>query len=168
MVFGLYPIYQSSHKTTTLESAFFEPFSRVGWGICLSWIIFACVLGYGGPINWLLSLPQWQPIGRLSYSIYIVHMPIQLMLSTSARTTSYFSDVNAIHAFWGDFGITLTVAVFWTMAFESPVLTLEKILLGSRKPNSKSNGQITKKEIEVAANYQNGQFKQNKELSEQV
>lgn len=33
---------------TALESAFFLSFHRVGWAIGLSWIIFACVNGFGG------------------------------------------------------------------------------------------------------------------------
>lgn len=60
-----------------------------------------------------------------------------------------------IHKFWGDFGITLTVALVWTLAFESPVLILEKLLLkrdgDTRKPN--------KKVVEASVNGKNGQQK---------
>lgn len=41
-----------------LESAFYDSFSRVCWAIAIGWIITACVHGYGGPINWFLTIPQ--------------------------------------------------------------------------------------------------------------
>lgn len=42
-------------------------------------------------------------------------------------------------------GLSLTAAVIWTLAFESPVLILEKILLGHKsnaggKPQDQTNG----------------------------
>lgn len=81
---------------TKIESAFYESFSRVSWAIALSWIIFACVKGYGGPINWFLSLSFWQPFSRLSYSLYIVHFPIQLLMMAMAKSSVYFTDMNAV------------------------------------------------------------------------
>lgn len=96
IVYGIYWINQPSHGTTTLESSFHESFHRVGWAISLSWIIFACINGYGGPVNWFLSLPVWQPFSRLSYSLYIVHLPIQLYMVSLTKTNTHFSDLNAV------------------------------------------------------------------------
>lgn len=96
IVYGIYWINQPNHGTTTLESSFHESFHRVGWALALSWIIFACINDYGGPVNWFLSLPLWQPFSRLSYSLYIVHLPIQLYMVSLTRTTTNFSDLNAV------------------------------------------------------------------------
>lgn len=96
IIFGIYFMQQPDYKATVVESAFYESFSRVCWAISLSWIIFACIHGYGGPINWFLSLPQWQPLARLSYSIYLVHLPIQLLIVASARIQLNFTDFLAV------------------------------------------------------------------------
>lgn len=97
IIFGIYFMQQPDYPGTVLESAFYESFSRVCWSISLSWIIFACIHGYGGPVNWFLSFPQWQPLARLSYSIYLVHLPIQLLLAASSRTQLNFSDFLAVY-----------------------------------------------------------------------
>lgn len=46
---------------------------RVAWALGLSWIVFACATGRGGLINSLLSWDALVPLGRLSYSIFLVH-----------------------------------------------------------------------------------------------
>lgn len=82
-----------------LNAAFFESFVRVSWAIALSWIIFACVRGYGGPVNWMLSWPQWQPLARISYSLYLVHIPVQAMYRASMRSPKYLSNATGVLTF---------------------------------------------------------------------
>lgn len=79
-----------------LQSAFNEAFRKVTWALALAWIIFCCNNGYGGPIEWFLSLAIWQPLARLSYAIYLVHLPILLVLSASIKHQSHFSDIDAV------------------------------------------------------------------------
>lgn len=96
IIFGYYPMNQIGASTTDFESAAYESFSRVCWAISVGWIIFACVNGYGSSVNWFLSLPQWQPLGRLSYSVYLLHCVIQFVRQGSMRTPKYFTDFNAV------------------------------------------------------------------------
>lgn len=96
IIFGIYSMYVPNSQNTIVESAFYESFNRVAWVISLSWVIFACVNGYGGPIAWFLSFPQWAPLARMSYSIYLVHFPIQMLIATSAKTQAHFSDLYAV------------------------------------------------------------------------
>lgn len=87
--FGLiYAVIFASHGIETPEGAlretkwhgaFFQAFSRPTWAIAVCWVIFACHFGYGGPINTFLSLGIWQPFSRISYSIYILHIIVQVM-----------------------------------------------------------------------------------------
>lgn len=127
-------IFQNPDTTEIrLASAFYESFARVLWSVSLSWIIFACVKGYGGFINSFLSHCYWQPLARLSYSIYLVHLSLQYILVSSEKNIQYFSDWHSIRTFWGDFGMSMTIAIFWVLAFESPVAILEGLVLKSRK-----------------------------------
>lgn len=138
IIFGDYPFQQpDSYMNHNIAwDAIYESTNRVAWSGCLGWIVFACVNGYGGPVNTLLSLSVWQPLGRLSYSIYLLHLPMQMILTGSLRNAFYFDDIRAVHRFWGDFGLTVTLAVLWSLAFESPIVVLEKLLFGSaRKSN---------------------------------
>jgi peptidoglycan/LPS O-acetylase OafA/YrhL len=66
-------------------------FSRILWTIGLCWIIFACQkLQTGGIVRWFLSLPQWQPIGRMGLSIYIIHCFYQKTIIFNQKRTFRF------------------------------------------------------------------------------
>ncbi|XP_073966951.1 uncharacterized protein [Choristoneura fumiferana] len=52
-------------------------FRRSGWSLALCWMILACVHGYGGPVNWFLSLRLWKFVARISYAMYLYHYLIQ-------------------------------------------------------------------------------------------
>lgn len=131
ILLGDYPLQQPDtyEEHPVIVDAIYEATNRIVWAGCLAWIVFACVNEYGGPVNTFLSLSIWQPLGRLSYSIYLLHLPVQTMLLGSLRNAGYFSDIVAAHSFWGDFGLTFTVSILWCLAFESPIVGLEKILL---------------------------------------
>lgn len=99
VIFGNYPLQQVDNQIPLLISASYATFSRLVWSVALSWIIFACVHGYGGPINWFLSLAAWQPLVSMSYSLYIVHPLVQLVLKSSIRSPAYFNDLNVVSIF---------------------------------------------------------------------
>lgn len=126
-----YPIQQPNYKSIPQAfDAIYESSSRVAWACGIGWIIFACVNGYGGLANQILSFSIWQPLGRLSYCIYLLHLPIQLMMAGAQRIPYYFTDLLAVYQFWGDIGFTITIAVVWVLIFESPVICLEKTIFG--------------------------------------
>lgn len=96
VIFGNYPLQQLDHTVSLMEDAIYASFSRVAWSTALAWQIFMCTQGYGGPINWFLSMAGWQPFARLSYAVYIVHFPVQLTLVAASRTAGFFSDLIAV------------------------------------------------------------------------
>lgn len=98
-VFSNYPLQQPNTKHTNLEFALYESLSRVAWSIALCYIIFACINNYGGPVNWFLGHPVWQPLSRLSYAIYIVHISVITVTQTTLKTSPYFSELNAVRIF---------------------------------------------------------------------
>ncbi|XP_055370763.1 uncharacterized protein LOC129605190 [Condylostylus longicornis] len=126
---------------TKIESSFYEAFSRTSWSIALAWIVFACHKGYGGMINSFLSWTIWEPFSRLTYSIYIVHFPIQYLVNANTKHDKYFSNFDVMYKFWGDFGFTLCIATLLTLSFESPIIGIEKVLFkrGSEVKDKKYN-----------------------------
>lgn len=99
VIFAYYPYAQPNSDSTALEFGLYEALSRVAWSIALCYIIFACAHGYGGPVNWFLSHPLWQPLSRLSYSIYLVYFPVIIATTGSMKTPPYFTELNAV-SFW--------------------------------------------------------------------
>lgn len=99
VVFGPYNSLQKGYESTALEAATYDQFSRVGWGIALSWVIFACHHGYGGVINDFLSHPAWQIISKLSFCMYMVHFLVQITIYGNTQTSLYFSDFDSVSFF---------------------------------------------------------------------
>lgn len=87
---------------------------RSVWSLGIAWIIWACVNGYGGnlakktiiifyfkkiivgPINYLLSFPSYQILGRLTYATFLVHMGTQTLMHGAAKSAGFFSDFNMV------------------------------------------------------------------------
>ncbi|KAL7742904.1 hypothetical protein ACLKA6_016262 [Drosophila palustris] len=113
-----------------VEGALFEPLSRTSWAFAIGWIVWACYNGHGGLINDFLSWGFFTGFSRLCYCMYVIHRIVQLVNAARLQTDTHFSDYDAILRWWHDFGITLTLSIFATLAFESPILGIEKAIFG--------------------------------------
>lgn len=116
-------------------SAFYNATSRTAWGIAVAWVVFACASGYGGPVNALLSWKGIIPLSRLTYCAYLVHPIVMFTYFYSRRTLVHYYDINMVYLYLGNLCVSYAVAFVVSMAFESPMMGLEKVLLG-RKKNS--------------------------------
>lgn len=128
-----YPLVQLDSTATPLHYGLYDSLSRVFWAIALCYIIFACVHNSGGPVNWFLSHPLWQPISRICYAIYLLHFPVLLVIVASMKTAPYFNELIAFHTFLGSYVITIFISIIASLAFESPIVVIEKILFRTEK-----------------------------------
>ncbi|ROT66810.1 putative nose resistant to fluoxetine protein 6-like [Penaeus vannamei] len=115
---------------------------RSVWAACLAWIVFACHNGYGGFVDRILSHPVWQPLGRITYSLYLVALPMQSAITFTARTHFVFTYIAKIFETTGALFISGVVAVLVSLSAESPILGLEKLLL--RRPARRVDRTVTK------------------------
>lgn len=118
-------------------SAIYNTFARSVWGAAVCIVILLCVFGYGGIINTFLSCPLFNVLIRINYAVYLVHMMVTVSILAKIRMPIFLSNFNVIHEALGDYPIILLVAVIWTLAFESPVIALEKIFLPKDKGDKK-------------------------------
>lgn len=108
VIFGPYNSQQPGYESSAAEAATYDAFSRVGWGVALSWIIFACHHGYGGVINDFLSHPVWQIISKLSFCMYMTHFTVQVIIYGNFQTSLYFSNFDAV-SFFSNFKIFINI-----------------------------------------------------------
>lgn len=109
-IFALYPAGQwDAEPLPLLADASYYTLTRIAWPLALCWVVFACNQGYGGLANSFLSSPVWQPLSRISYSVYIWHMFVQEVNNRSTRTNTYFSDYQVVGFI---FPITLFIYTF--------------------------------------------------------
>ncbi|XP_068231432.1 nose resistant to fluoxetine protein 6-like isoform X2 [Palaemon carinicauda] len=127
-------------EMSLVESVLYGGFHRTVWGVVLGWIVLACHWGYGGPINWFLSHPLWQPLSRLTYCIYLTSLPIQLAILSCTVRPTYFSNLTKVEETCGVLFITIIASILLTLIAESPILRLEKLIL---EPNPKCTAGIS-------------------------
>ncbi|KAH8326529.1 hypothetical protein KR067_009928, partial [Drosophila pandora] len=138
-IFALYPAGQwDAEPLPLLADASYYTLTRIAWPLALCWVVFACMQGYGGLANSFLSSPVWQPLSRISYSVYIWHMFVQEVNNRSTRTNTYFSDYQVMLRFWSDLGITLIMAVSLYLIIEAPFSGLEYFLRPKTKNSAAS------------------------------
>lgn len=133
IAFGMYPLQQVvDNNAGVWANSLYIAFSRVCWAVCVSWIIYSCYNGSGGPINWFLSLPQWKPVCRLGLPIYLIHIIVQVCVMANDRQPQYFEDMRLNHLFLGDWLATFFFAILFSLAFELPIDTIKKTLFDKR------------------------------------
>ncbi|KXJ72976.1 hypothetical protein RP20_CCG016825 [Aedes albopictus] len=131
ILFANYQIYTSNAADFSfVADAFFEPLSRSMFAFCVMWIILACVNGKGGLLDEFLGASMWQPLSRLSYTMYLLHTVMLAMGSLApVNTSAYFSAIDLFYRIWGAIGLTTSVSLLWSAIFEIPFGTLDRLLL---------------------------------------
>lgn len=134
VIFAQYPLHQENfQENPILADAIYESLKGIFWCLAIGWIILACHLNQAGIAKRFLSLSVWMPISKLSFCIYLVHLPIQFIHMSSMRTPIYVSHFRVLYKFFGDFGVSFFVAFAWALLFEYPTLNIIAILLARRR-----------------------------------
>ncbi|PSN40762.1 hypothetical protein C0J52_18233 [Blattella germanica] len=124
---------QQGYTYNPLEFSLAYTFLRFIWCLGLIWLVFACTSGLGGPMNVILSWKGFQPLSRLSYGIYLFHVPIVFGINFSMRTPNYFSDLNEVQKFIGILVLTILLAIPVYLMVEAPTDYIMKTLLKDKK-----------------------------------
>uniref|UniRef100_A0A6P4EQ16 Nose resistant to fluoxetine protein 6-like isoform X1 n=1 Tax=Drosophila rhopaloa TaxID=1041015 RepID=A0A6P4EQ16_DRORH len=128
-IFALYPAAKwTAPPLSTLEESLYYTLTRLAWPMAICWVIFACMQGYGGLANSFLSTPLWQPLSRLSYSVYIWHMFVQEVNSRNVRTNTHFSTYSRLEHFWFDLGFTVLMSYLLYLIIEAPLCGFDSLL----------------------------------------
>lgn len=142
-----YPNYQPTANLLPFEFGIFESLARITWSSCLSYIIFACAHDSGGVVNWFLSLPMWQPLAKLSFSIYLIHYSILNVTMFTYETTTTFSKLAALQSGISVFVISAFVSIPLVLAFELPIDAFNKLTTKTKSEEPPSN-EIPSKPVE--------------------
>lgn len=79
-----------------LVSALYVAIHRTIWTSLLAWIVFACATGRAKLMSSFLSHSIFIPISRLSFSIYLVHLPVIMFRALNLRHTLEWTDSNIV------------------------------------------------------------------------
>jgi peptidoglycan/LPS O-acetylase OafA/YrhL len=123
---------KDARRMEIAEYAIFFSMSRLTWALSISWIIFACHYGYGGPINSFLSIKSFIPLTRLSYCAYLIHPPIMQFFNYSQQALFHASGLTLVYIAIGHIFLTFFIAFGFTLFFEIPFVAVEKLIYPGR------------------------------------
>jgi peptidoglycan/LPS O-acetylase OafA/YrhL len=114
-------------------STTYSAISKIGWGLALSWITTACYYGYGGPINAFMSWSFWVPLGKLTYSTYLIHICVVVFFTGNRQQDLIFTNfLQMLFMFVVPCVVTAYFfAIFWSSLFEISFGKLEDVLISA-------------------------------------
>ncbi|XP_064599253.1 O-acyltransferase like protein-like [Liolophura sinensis] len=107
----------------------YESICRPLFSAAVAWVIFACHSGMGGVINSILSFKGFIPLGRLTYAAYLIHPILMVVFMYTRRALIHLDDYSMVYLYLGHECLAFAAAFILSVAFESPFLNLEKIVL---------------------------------------
>ncbi|XP_022241368.1 uncharacterized protein LOC106459217 [Limulus polyphemus] len=99
------------------------------WAIAIAWLIVACLYGYGGMINTFLSSSYFIKLDRLSYAVYLIHVPVHMIYFYQKIHTTSFQGLELVYMFFGTVMMIYPLAFLFTVLFESPYIALIKTMI---------------------------------------
>ncbi|XP_063604104.1 nose resistant to fluoxetine protein 6-like [Penaeus indicus] len=130
VLFGMwsYNQFETTYYYDPITQVLYGGLHRGIWCAALAWVVLACHFGYGGIVNDFLSHPTWQPLSRLTYSMYLVAIPVQIYLVYNLKELPFFTHIDKIIQTCGTIFISIITAVLVSLTAEAPVLGLEKLI----------------------------------------
>lgn len=112
---------------------FYITFARTMWSVALVLMVILCTTDQGGIVERILSFSFWDPIGKLTYSAYLIH-PILIRVVYFNRTTLFDYDgyMYVVH-YLGFLVMAYGLATLLYCGVESPFGALVKMLTTRRK-----------------------------------
>ena len=134
VVLGYFPFQQAENyrKIPNVVNAIYNASFRVSWALAISWLIFGCQNGTGGIIRWFLSLPHFQPLSRMSLSVYLTHRVYQIVKVASIKQPVYLNPFDLLHDFFGDVIMSLIIGTVVYLFIEAPFTNIENRLLNKK------------------------------------
>ncbi|GFR85794.1 nose resistant to fluoxetine protein 6-like [Elysia marginata] len=128
-IFGVYGSYSHHHLATVDAAAVYNAVKDVTFGLGIAWAIFACLTGNGGIVNTFLSWRVFVPLSRMSYSIYLVHIPVIYLFIFHQEGAITMSEWALVVNFCGVFAISCVVSAIIHVVVETPMLAIQRTAL---------------------------------------
>ncbi|CAB3360261.1 Hypothetical predicted protein [Cloeon dipterum] len=135
VVFLIIVPYSEGYVQNALQSAFYSSLHRPAWSISLCWIIWACVNGYGGAVDKILSWKYFIPASKLTFCGYLMHISALNLYSSLRRTPFFVSHIENWYVFSSCIFLTLPYTLFLYLVIEAPSMNLMRLAFKKRLIN---------------------------------
>ncbi|VVC97206.1 unnamed protein product [Leptidea sinapis] len=127
----------------------YNSFARLIWSTALGWLIFACVHGYAGPLNWFLCLPVWKLPARISYAMFLYHYAFMFIYSGMKRAPIFFTFSSTMVDFFALLAWSYIVGFVATVFIDAPFSILLKMMMGGGGGKKRREPRPAKTEAQV-------------------
>lgn len=135
-------------------NAAYQSLGRLGFAFAISLLTILCVTHHGGLANKFLTISIWEPLGKLTYGVYLVH-PIVIRAYYYQKTVLFHFDVfEQAMVFIAVTVLSYTVAMILHVVVELPFANLTKLIYPANRGESMGMAVWTLMAIPIAA----GQF----------
>ncbi|XP_035206130.1 nose resistant to fluoxetine protein 6-like isoform X2 [Stegodyphus dumicola] len=134
-VLGNHRFTTGAEKSRSL-AIFYAAMHRSVFILGVGWVVYACIKGYGGPVNSLLSSAVLAPPGRLTFMVYLVH-PLVIWTKLGSfreRMTSWHYE--GVYLFIANVAISYAVAVPFYLLLEAPLANIDRMLFMRHQSSS--------------------------------
>ncbi|XP_037509515.2 nose resistant to fluoxetine protein 6 [Rhipicephalus sanguineus] len=94
----------------------------------MAWIWFACTTGRGGFVNRFLSWNALVPLGRLSFGVYLIHVPFYHLMHRISRERRFYSHFVLVSNCFIVLVWSYILSFILSIACELPTVHLEKVV----------------------------------------
>ncbi|XP_066244997.1 nose resistant to fluoxetine protein 6 isoform X3 [Euwallacea similis] len=123
LVYGLYDV-----QLDPITGAAYSSLSHSAWALGLAWIVVACVTGYGGIVNKILSLPILYPFSRVTYCAYLVHPLLIRGMVMGMDSPLHLGRLPTIIIYMGQVVGSYILSFVLSLMFEAPIVSMLRII----------------------------------------
>lgn len=122
--------YRSPNPTSVVGNLLAAFSDRFLWSVFLAWTMLVCSTGRGGVVAKFLSCDVFVPLSKLSFGVYLIHLPFIELMAHASRERLYFSHFTQISTFFSVLVWGFLLSYLAYLACEGPTSGLEKLAFG--------------------------------------
>lgn len=133
------------HLPGDIINALYGGFHRLLWSLGLSWPVYACATGRGGPLARILGWKAFKPLAKLAYGVYLIHGVLLLLrmgcVKSRLNLDEYFQLMNALGVLFLSYGLSYLLYLIC----DGPVANIMEMIPGLRwaqKPQEATKGSL--------------------------
>ena len=119
--FAIYGDHSGMYRFNDFENACYLMFSGLTVSIAISIVIYMCNTGNGGVVNSVLSWPGWEPLVKLSYSVFLVHFMVLYYTFGTMRSSLILTDTVMVMLTAATFVLSYGVSAVVAIIVEIPI-----------------------------------------------
>ncbi|XP_070388774.1 nose resistant to fluoxetine protein 6-like isoform X3 [Dermacentor albipictus] len=120
-------------------NAIYGGFHRLLWSVGLLWPCYACATKRGGWFNGFFSWTAFRPLSRLTFCIYLTHVPVFYIRTGNMRTNFELSEFFQLSTSLGIYCFSVVFGLALHLCVEAPVSHIQKFLFERDSEKSKAS-----------------------------